>query len=148
MVLTARKQQILEIIVGDYIRNPVPVSSESVAQNMPVAVSSATIRNDMAELEEDEAQRCADEHDMTLEDRVLGAEAVLAANPLDRLAWQRRSRAPSVHADCRAVRKRMKEELRALRDAYLAASFRFRAGEWDVAFPLGTFRPGGGFVAA
>ena len=108
----------------------------------------ALVAEMVAEIEADEAQRCVDEHDMALEDRVLGAEAVLAAHPFDRLAWQGRSHAPSVHASCRVVRKWMKEELRALRNAYAVASFRFRSGEWDVEFPLGTFRPGGGFVAS
>ena len=52
-MLTVRKQKILQIIVEQYIHTPVPVSSEGVAQKIPMAVSSATIRNDMAELEED-----------------------------------------------------------------------------------------------
>lgn len=52
-MLTARKQRILQIIVDEYIRTPVPISSVGVVHRMPMAVSSATIRNDMAELEED-----------------------------------------------------------------------------------------------
>ncbi len=40
------------------------------------------------------------------------------------------------------------EEQRMLCEAYAEASHRFRAKEWDVAFPAGTFRPGGGFVAS
>ena len=52
-MLTARKQRVLQILVDEYIHTPVPVSSETVSQKMPVAVSSATIRNDMAALEED-----------------------------------------------------------------------------------------------
>ncbi len=108
----------------------------------------ARVADMVAALEADEARRCAEEHGVALEDRVLGAAAVLAAHPFDRLAQQRRSRAPSVHAACKVVRTLMEEELKALRDAYAVASSRFRAGEWEVAFPLGTFRPGGGFVAS
>ena len=52
-MLTDRKRSILQIIVDEYINTPVPVASEGVAQKMPVEVSSATIRHDMAELEED-----------------------------------------------------------------------------------------------
>ena len=47
-----RQRQILKIIVEEYIRNPVPVSSVNVAQRMPVPVSSATIRKETADLEE------------------------------------------------------------------------------------------------
>ena len=101
----------------------------------------------VAEIEAEEAARCFEEHGIALEDRVLGVQAVLAAEPLGRLGRQKRSRAPSVHAVCRVVRKFSQEELRLLREAYAEASHRFRAKEWDVAFPEGTFRPGGGFVA-
>ena len=78
--------------------------------------------------------------------RVLGAEAVLAADPLSQVPWQPRTRAPSVHAVDPMVRRRLKEALRVRRIAYEEASARFRAGEWDVAFPAGMFRPLGGFV--
>ena len=107
----------------------------------------ARVADMVAALEADEARRCAEEHGLALEDRVLGAAAVLAAHPFDRLDRQRRSRAPSVHAACKLMRTLMEDELKALREAYAEASHRFRAGEWDVDFPLGTFRPGGGFVA-
>ena len=78
---------------------------------------------------------------------VLGVEAVLAADPYAKIPKQRRSRAPSVHALDKAVRKLLTEGLRALNMAYTEASRRFRAGEWDVVFPAGMFRPLGGFVA-
>jgi heat-inducible transcriptional repressor len=47
-----RQRQILKIIVDEYIHNPVPVSSVSVARRMPVPVSSATIRKETADLKE------------------------------------------------------------------------------------------------
>lgn len=51
--LTARRGSILHIIVGDYIDSALPVGSEHIAKVHPLGVSSATIRNDMAALEED-----------------------------------------------------------------------------------------------
>ena len=51
-MLTSRKQSILQAIVDEYVQTPTPVSSQSVAQRLPVAVSPATVRNDIAELEE------------------------------------------------------------------------------------------------
>lgn len=53
MTLSTRQQQVLHIIVDEYIHNPVPVPSESVAHKMPTPVSSATIRNEIATLEEE-----------------------------------------------------------------------------------------------
>ena len=52
-MLTIRKQSILQAIVDEYVQTPSPVSSQSVAQRLPVAVSPATVRNDIAELEEE-----------------------------------------------------------------------------------------------
>ena len=46
-----RKLKILAAIVDEYIRTGEPVGSKSVASKMDIAVSSATIRNDMAVLE-------------------------------------------------------------------------------------------------
>lgn len=51
-VLNSRRQAILDVIVGDYIRTAAPVASQQIARRREVNVSSATIRNDMAELEE------------------------------------------------------------------------------------------------
>ncbi len=51
--LTARQGSILRIIVGDYVDKAVPVGSDHIAKVHPVGVSSATIRNEMAALEDD-----------------------------------------------------------------------------------------------
>lgn len=51
-MLTKRKEDILKIIVGEYIAKGAQVSSESVARK-GLGVSSATIRNEMTELEEE-----------------------------------------------------------------------------------------------
>ncbi|MEE9325561.1 MAG: heat-inducible transcriptional repressor HrcA [Dehalococcoidia bacterium] len=51
MVLTQRKETILKAIVGDYIDVAVPVGSESIATKHGLQLSSATIRNVMADLE-------------------------------------------------------------------------------------------------
>jgi heat-inducible transcriptional repressor len=51
-MLTLRKQKILQAIVDEYVGTPVPVSSLSVAHRLLELVSPATVRNDMAELEE------------------------------------------------------------------------------------------------
>ena len=50
--LNDRRQSLLEFIVGDYIETAVPVASQQIARRHRLRVSPATIRNDMAELEE------------------------------------------------------------------------------------------------
>ncbi len=65
----------------------------------------------------------------------------------ERPKHSKRSPAPRAHAASKEVREQMCEALRELRQAYAEASRRFRSGEYDVAFPAGTFKPGGGFVA-
>ena len=50
--LNTRRQALLEIIVSDYIETAAPVSSQQLARRYELRVSPATIRNDMAELEE------------------------------------------------------------------------------------------------
>ena len=50
--LNARRQTLLEIIVSDYIETAVPVASRQLARRYELRLSPATIRNDMAELEE------------------------------------------------------------------------------------------------
>jgi len=51
--LTQRRETILKIIVSEYIATAVPVASETIFRNYPLGVSPATIRNDMAYLEEE-----------------------------------------------------------------------------------------------
>lgn len=50
--LNTRRQTLLEIIVSDYIETAVPVASQQLARRYELRLSPATIRNDMAELEE------------------------------------------------------------------------------------------------
>ena len=50
MELSERKQKILAAIVETYIRTGEPVGSKSLMDVLPMKASSATIRNDMAEL--------------------------------------------------------------------------------------------------
>lgn len=50
-MLTDRQLFILQIIIDDFIRSAQPVGSRSLAEKEEVLFSSATIRNDMAELE-------------------------------------------------------------------------------------------------
>lgn len=52
MELSERKKQILKAIIGDYIRTAEPVGSKAIAQRQELSFSSATIRNEMSELEE------------------------------------------------------------------------------------------------
>jgi heat-inducible transcriptional repressor len=52
-VLSERTQRILGIIVSDYISLASPVGSEAIASHHGLGVSPATIRNEMARLEED-----------------------------------------------------------------------------------------------
>ena len=51
-MLTARQQLILKHIVTDYVRNATPIASESLTRNHNLGVSSATVRNEVAALEE------------------------------------------------------------------------------------------------
>ncbi|MBQ5800041.1 MAG: heat-inducible transcription repressor HrcA [Oscillospiraceae bacterium] len=50
MELSERKRQILKHVVEDYIATAEPVGSKAIAQEMGGSVSSATIRNELAEL--------------------------------------------------------------------------------------------------
>ncbi len=51
-VLHERKQLILKILVNEYISKAMPVSSEAIAKNYSLGLSPATVRNEMARLEE------------------------------------------------------------------------------------------------
>lgn len=51
--LSPRREKILRIVVSEHIDKGSPVASESIARNYPLEVSSATIRNEMAHLEEE-----------------------------------------------------------------------------------------------
>jgi heat-inducible transcriptional repressor len=50
--ITERQKDILTIIVNEYIRDGVAVSSENVAGKLPVALSPATVRSEISELEQ------------------------------------------------------------------------------------------------
>ena len=50
MELTPRKKQILKIVVESYIDTAEPLGSKAIAERMPEKVSSATVRNELAEL--------------------------------------------------------------------------------------------------
>ena len=52
-MLSARSETILKSIVGQYIVKATPVPSQSIINNFELAVSSATIRNEMAHLEQE-----------------------------------------------------------------------------------------------
>lgn len=52
VMLTKRQELIMSIIIADYTRTAAPVASESMARNHVLGVSAATIRNDVAVLEE------------------------------------------------------------------------------------------------
>lgn len=52
MNLDNRQKYIFEIVVGEFIKTARPVGSEFLAENYDLEVSPATIRNDMAYLEE------------------------------------------------------------------------------------------------
>lgn len=46
-----RQREILTILVTEYIRSGIPVSSDFIANKLPVSVSSATVRGEIADLE-------------------------------------------------------------------------------------------------
>jgi heat-inducible transcriptional repressor len=50
--LTARRQRVLKRVVEEYVTSSLPVSSDLIARKYLPAVSSATVRNDLAGLEE------------------------------------------------------------------------------------------------
>lgn len=50
--LNERKKALLNIIAAEYIRTATPMSSELIARRFGLGVSSATVRNEMADLEE------------------------------------------------------------------------------------------------
>lgn len=52
MDLTDRKKQILKVVIEDYIQTAEPVGSRVIAQQMGGSISSATIRNELADLVE------------------------------------------------------------------------------------------------
>src|SRR3970282_1554074 len=52
-VLTERRERLLRFIVDEYVRTAQPVASNSVVQRTGLPVSSATIRNEMARLEDE-----------------------------------------------------------------------------------------------
>ena len=51
-MITQRKTELLKTLVGDYIESANPVGSESFARKHSLGVSPATVRNDLADLEE------------------------------------------------------------------------------------------------
>jgi heat-inducible transcriptional repressor len=51
-MLTKRQETILNIIVDDYTKTATPIASETIVRNHNLGVSSATIRNDVAALED------------------------------------------------------------------------------------------------
>ena len=51
--MDSRKEQLLKAIVQEYVRTAEPVGSAFLAQKYRFGVSSATVRNDMAELEDE-----------------------------------------------------------------------------------------------
>ena len=51
MELSERKKQVLRAVIENYIQTAEPVGSKSIVENAGLNVSSATIRNEMAELE-------------------------------------------------------------------------------------------------
>lgn len=52
MELTERKKKILKIVVDDYIETATPVSSRSITEKYLTTISSATVRSELAALEE------------------------------------------------------------------------------------------------
>ena len=52
MELTPRKKEILKVVVENYISLAEPVGSKAIAEQLSSKVSSATIRNELADLVE------------------------------------------------------------------------------------------------
>jgi len=52
LFLDSRKLRILRVIINDYIDSAEPIGSRHISKNLEIGLSSATIRNEMADLEE------------------------------------------------------------------------------------------------
>ena len=52
MTLRERTGMVLRLVVEEYVKGGVPVASDVIAHRAPLKVSSATVRNEMAELED------------------------------------------------------------------------------------------------
>ena len=52
MELSERQMQILQAIIVNYLETAEPVGSRTISRRFPFGISSATIRNEMADLEE------------------------------------------------------------------------------------------------
>ena len=52
MELTERKLRILQAIISDYVKTAEPVGSRTISKKYDLGISPATIRNEMADLEE------------------------------------------------------------------------------------------------
>ena len=50
--MNERKRKILHTIINEYVTNAEPIGSRHIAKNLDIGLSSATIRNEMADLEE------------------------------------------------------------------------------------------------
>lgn len=53
MTMDARKFRILQAIIDDYILTAIPVGSRTISKKYEMGLSSATIRNEMSDLEEE-----------------------------------------------------------------------------------------------
>ena len=58
-MLTERQELILKTIIMNFTQSHEPVGSKTVMNQLPVKVSSATVRNEMAALEEKEIGRAS-----------------------------------------------------------------------------------------
>ncbi len=76
----------------------------------------------------------------------VGVRATLEADPLERPKKLARSPAPRAHFRSKSAYEQFLEVLSIVIEGFLEASKRFRRGDHDVEFPVGTFRPHGAFV--
>lgn len=71
----------------------------------------------------------------------LGLESILSQEPGTTPRTVSRSKRPPCYTKDRALLKEFREQARLLRKSYDEASARYRMGEYEVEFPLHTFRP-------
>lgn len=71
----------------------------------------------------------------------LGAERVLAQDPLGAPAHPKRSPRPLCHTSLRGLYLAYRDRLAVLRRAYAEASARYRAGAFTIEFPRFLYRP-------
>ena len=122
-------------------RYPLVVDTLPDMAEMTVAQQRAHWRETVANIEREHAEARQKDGET-----VTGVAAVLATDLFHEPAYFVRTACPAMLTDCAEEFSAWRQWRSDLFEAYRGLSMRFRAGEWGVEFPMGMFRPTGGFV--